>query len=104
MRMSLKEWKTTYYECGISQTMIKDLLNDWEEDRNQILNTHQNFDSKNSLPGDLPCQINPNVTKKDIMDAILRHCKASSDQLRELCKEQPELLEQIQKQYPDFKL
>ena len=59
---------------------------------------------KNSLPGDLPCQINPNVTKKDIMDALLRHCKASKEQLDELCKQQPELLEQIKKEYPDFKL
>jgi hypothetical protein len=64
---------------------------------------------KNSLPEenvgrDLPCQINPNVTRKDIMDAILRHCKTSHDQLVELCKQQPELLEQIKKQNPNFEL
>jgi hypothetical protein len=59
---------------------------------------------KNSLPEDLPCRINPNVTRKDIMDAILRHCKTSSDQLRELCKQQPEVLEQIKKQQPNFEL
>lgn len=59
---------------------------------------------KDSLPPDYPCRINPNVTRKDIMDAVLRHCKTSHDQLVELCKQQPELLEQIKKQNPNFEL
>jgi len=37
-----------------------------------------------SMP-DIPCDVNPDVTEKDMMDALLKHCERSYNQAKDLC-------------------